>query len=125
MTNEELITTIRNKVERQFSVFLNLSNASQEYGYHKALEFVLSVLSDIEKSEKPSGPTIEEPIDGVLYAAACGIKNATGKSEKSIDEYKLENELDNYVEENGLVNCSEIAPIARHFAQWGAEHLKK
>jgi hypothetical protein len=52
MTNEELITTIRNKVERQFSAFLNLSNASQEYGYHKALEFILSILSDIEESEK-------------------------------------------------------------------------
>lgn len=50
MTNEELIATIRNKIEGQFSVFLNLLNASQEYGYHKALEFVLSVLSDLEKS---------------------------------------------------------------------------
>ena len=45
-------------------------------------------------------------------------------TKKPNDEYALENELDNYVEENGLINCSEIAPIARHFAQWGAEHLK-
>jgi hypothetical protein len=63
MTNAELIATIRNKVEGQFSVFLNLLNASQEYGYHKALEFVLSVLSDIEKSEKPVSNDLEEAAD--------------------------------------------------------------
>lgn len=81
---------------------------------------LLSFISTLE-SEKPSGPTIEEPIDGVLYAAACGIKNATGKSEKPIDG--LEEEIKRYYDDwDG--DCRYVQ-TARHFAKWGAEHLKK
>ena len=96
MTNEELITTIRNKVERQFSVFLNFSNASQEYGYHKALEFVLSVLSDIEKSEK------------------------------STNQDELEKEINRYLEPIHAADIqfepfTQMTRCARHFAKWGAK----
>lgn len=107
MTTEELITTIRNKVEGQFSVFLNLSNASQEYGYHKALEFVLSVLSDIEKSlpaKVADGEVLEKEI------IKCWQEWISPSNKQSVE---------------GVLPLSEFAFYARHFAQWGAEHLKK
>ena len=101
------------------------------YGYEEVLSFL-----DTLESEKPSGPTIEEPIDGVLYAAACGIKNATGKSEKPTQE-GLEEEIGSYMSNKWRFGCiTPITPVvlpnfttedlkecARHFAKWGAEHF--
>lgn len=95
MTNEELIAAIRNKVEGQFSVFLNLSNSSQEYGYHKALEFVLSVLSDIEETEKPD-------VD----------------LEKEIEEYFPESAF-----YTGW-NYDDMEEVARHFYELGLKSRK-
>ena len=90
------------------------------------LGWVLEKISALE-SEKPSGPIIEEPIDCVLYAAACGIKNATGKSEKPITlNNELNEEITRYCgtrEQRPVPDF--IEQVARHFAQWGAEHLKK
>lgn len=94
-------------------------------------EYLLSFLSTLEP-EKPV-PAIEEPIDGVLYAAACGIKNATGKTEKPINQEELEKEIETYFDSNfgtpwdgcHPIGVFELDSMARHFAQWGAENLKK
>lgn len=81
-------------------------------------------------AEKP----FKEPIDGVLYAAACGIKNKgqIEKSEKPIEE--LNEAAENYAEDmyghilNGNEDLQKVIVCIRDFkagAQWGAEHLKK
>lgn len=100
-------------------------------GYDMACDDILSFLSTIE-SEKPV-PAIEEPIDGVLYAAACGIKNADGKTEKPMNQEELEKEIETYFDSNfGIpwdgchpIGVFELDSMARHFAKWGAEHAKK
>ena len=95
-------------------------------------EYLLSFLSTLEP-EKPV-PAIEEPIDGVLYAAACGIKNAAGKSEKpseGLEDWDFDREITLIwgkcaAEPNDQIACLHIESfieIARHFAQWGADHL--
>lgn len=88
MTNAEIIQAIKAEIERRIEHHdLLASNAESEMianleiGAAQALDDILPFLSTLE-SEKPNGPTIEEPIDGVLYAAACGIKNTTEKSEE-------------------------------------------
>lgn len=96
-------------------------------------EYLLSFLSTLEP-EKPAH-AIEEPIDGVLYAAACGIKNAAGKTEKPMNQEGLDEEIikcwqewvspSNEQSVDGVLPLSEFAFFARHFAQWGAENLKK
>ena len=86
----------------------------------------LEAPEDMYKPEK-------EPIDGVLYAAACGIKNATRKSEKPMNQDELEKEIEKFLNKTGApyVWCNDdeqkewCSIIARHFAQWGAENLKK
>lgn len=77
-------------------------------------------MTEFEKEEKP----FKEPIDGVLYAAACGIKNK-GQIEKSEKPSEgLEEEI-NRLSKNEYFDFTDWKAIARHFAQWGAEHLKK
>ena len=83
-----------------------------------------------EDSERSNGLTIEEPIDGVLYAAACGIKNAAGKSEKPINQEGLEKEMDKFFETMPVLEHENIFEdtfknIARHFAQWQKEQMLK
>ncbi len=46
------------------------------------------------------------------------------KSEKPINLDGLEEEIDKYREEH-LFDMPAFQQVARHFAQWGAEHLKK
>lgn len=72
-----------------------------------------------EKEEKP----FKEPIDGVLYAVACGIKN-NGQIELLEESNKsLEEEYKDYVENDPvyskLVNKIAGLDIARHFYEFG------
>jgi len=53
---------------------------------------------------------------------------STLKSEKPIEQDGLEEEIESYWKENGPMSHAEydrLAKCANHFAQWGAEHLKK
>jgi len=122
MTNAELLAKIKAEIERRIEAHHTNGYFCAEHEFRDVLSFI----SDLEKIEKPNVPTIEVPIDGVLYAAACGIKNATGKSEKPMNQEGLEEEIERYlpkIPENPY--NEELRIFARHFAEWGAEHLKK
>lgn len=94
----ELIEKIRAEIERlkkDNEISEDKDYAQYELdvacGYDMACDDILSFLDALEEPEKQSSPTIKEPIDGILYAAACGIKNATEKAkvdlEKEIDKF--------------------------------------
>jgi len=86
-----IIEKIKAEIERRIEAHHTLGHFCAEHEFRDVLSFI----STLEKSEKLSDPAIEEPIDGVLYAAACGIKNAAGKSEKSVPN-DLEEAAENY-----------------------------
>lgn len=151
MTNTELIQAIRNEIERRM---LELARDKYIDPHDtlcrtKELHLLLSFLSTLEESERP------EPYNPVYDEAYLNekIKKATEswkgadvdamlaecrgydeeKSEKPINQEGLEEEIvkvcNDFVfplygldDEFGreLMN-----KIARHFAKWGAEHLKK
>jgi len=86
-------------------------------------------MTEFEKEEK----LFKEPIDGVLYAAACGIKNKgqIEKLEKPSEE--LEEEIERYLstewkldedlnkdEPIYIYDCTweDLKIFARHFAEW-------
>ena len=86
MSSKEIIAKIKAEIERLKKEELTRNSIGVITGsaFFVHANELLSFLSTLEKSEKPNGPTIEEPIDGILYAAACGIKNATEKSEERL-----------------------------------------
>lgn len=107
MTNTELLAKIKAEIERRIKipredevVRQNCTSDFLEgkiYGY----EEILSFLSTLEESEKPMNPDeLDEEINRLWESFA--------------DEME------------GPHNLFDIyARLARHFAQWGAEHLKK
>ena len=94
----------------------------------------------LEKKKKP----FKGPIDGVLYAAACGIKNKgqIEKSEKPMNQEGLEKEIENAWEKlekdyspsaldkteilvSGLVGEKQFSNIALHFYELGKKDMKE
>lgn len=136
MDSTEIIEKIRAEIKIRLSAngaFDEEGDSAWHYdqGLNDAYNYILSVLSDLEKEEKP----FKEPIDGVLYAAACGIKNK-GQIEKAEKPSEgLEEELKLYCKqyynynypEQEYYDSSPIMPhiiaSARHFAQWGRMNL--
>jgi hypothetical protein len=54
------------------------------------------------------------------------LKRIQEESERQMNQDELEKEAVNYCFDNGLNLSPRVATdFARHFAQWGAEHLKK
>lgn len=97
MTNAELIQAIRNEIEKR----IKNKNAFRARG--ELLE-LLSFLDTLE-SEKPS-EGLEKEITTWIPAHISGGENGIWKEcREAITEW------------GGIV--------ARHFAEWGAEHLKK
>ncbi len=87
---------------------------------------ITDLIDYLEKKQKP----FKEPIDGVLYAAACGIKNKeqVEKSEKpndGLEDILLEfyDEYDSNVENRPIVPRIYAEKLARHFTQWGKEQI--
>lgn len=83
---------------------------------------ITDLIDYLERKKKP----FKEPIDGVLYAAACGIKNKeqVEKSEKpseGLEDILLEfyDEYDSNVENRPIVPRIYAEKLARHFAQCG------
>lgn len=145
MTNTEIIQAIRNEIERLKTIQLKRIQEgdlvdAEPYDKNEAYNELLSFISTLEESERP------EPYNPVYDEAYLNekIKKATEswkgvdvdamlaecrgydeeKSEKPTDG--LEEEISRYLREE----CSgddepSISEIAEHFAQWGAEHLKK
>ena len=89
------------------------------------------LINYLEKKKEP----FKEPIDGVLYAAACGIKNKgqIEKSENPMEHKDIDTEIchwmgcldDRYCMLVNHYSIQDIKDTARHFAQWGAEHAMK
>lgn len=87
---------------------------------------ITDLIDYLEKKQKP----FKEPIDGVLYAAACGIKNKeqVEKSEKpsdGLEDILLEfyDEYDSNVENRPIIPRIYAEKLASHFTQCGSEHL--
>ena len=85
-------------------------------GYFTGIDAIAQFLDTLE-SEKPSSPTVEEPIDGVLYAAACGIKNATGKSERP----NLLNEMVDYARKQ----AEELLVVIKKYDDYSDEQIEE
>lgn len=102
MTNAELIAKIKTEIERLKS---NMDDRdplapNQKAGYLFALADVLSFLSNLESEKSMNQDGLEEEIDRLWGSFA--------------DEME------------GPHNLFDIyARLARHFALWGVEHLKK
>ena len=109
MTNAELIAKIKAEIERLMDEYNPIVGGVDELtGSHIVLAKLLSFLDTLEKSEKPiNQDELEKEIEAQL----------------SIFPYtKVSPELP---ESRWLVIRKELSMFARHFAQWGAEHLKK
>ena len=104
MTNVELIAKIKAEIERLKVTNPSEYNYQNAEGYVWALDDLLSFLSSLE-------------------------------SEKPMDQDELEKEIDRMWnprfnlgwDDNSLlsINHKSFEAIARHFAEWGAENLKK
>ena len=97
MTNEEIIAAIRNEIERLESIEYPCDNSQQATGFFNALDRMTDFLSTLE-SEKPVQEGLEEEYQGYVENDPVYSK---------------------------LVNRNAGLSIARHFAKWGAEHLRK
>lgn len=147
MTNE-LIAKIKAEIERLMDEYKPIVGGVDETtGAHIVLAKLLSFLSTLEESERP------EPYNPVYDEAYLNekIKKATEswrgvdvdamlaecrgydeeKSEKPMQE-GLEEEIERVVTEYSeriqggkVMKPSGVEKIARYFAQWGAENLKK
>ena len=95
MTNAELLTKIKAEIERRLLEKDHGFEDEADYGYHCCLKDIKQFLSTLE-------------------------------SEKPMEQEGLEEEIERYlpnIPENPY--NEELRVFARHFAKWGAEHLKK
>lgn len=130
MTNTELIQAIRTEIER-LKGYYRITNPYDKRAI-RVCENLLSFLDTLE-SDKPT------PAEGDVFK-----EWGTTEKEylaKSMDKVHLEMEISTYLkdweddEEIGLhlstdngcipIELEDVRDIARHFAQWGAEHLDK
>lgn len=110
MTNTEIIQAIKAEIERRKkeNMYVDLPmSIGRYYEDRDLLAFIdsLEPVTDCHTLEEP-----EKPIEGLEEEIQSFWNRASGFQPKFAT---LE------VKENGF------AVIARHFAQWGAEHLKK
>ena len=94
-----IIETMKTEIERlkEIGGIVPLDNREQKTGYESALIDIETFLESLE-SEKPM-EGLEEELDRIV------------KCEKEFMNFQCKSQLIGYV--------------ARHFAKWGAEHLKK
>ena len=110
MTNEELIAKIKAEIERQQKENVNYdeNGGFASYCDHSTwltLESMLTFVSGLEETEKPMNQDgLEQEI------IKCWQEWVSPSNKQSVE---------------GVLPLSEFAFFARHFAEWGAEHLKK
>ncbi len=144
-----IIEKIKAEIERLYG------NACSEdrwdMGYDCACEDMMSFLIDLEKSEKPINlEGLEEEINRYLepiHAADIQFEPFTQmtkcarhfydigqRSRLKISDNSLEEEIagmyralfgTDIINRKEMIYLDTFEAIARHFAQWGAEHLKK
>lgn len=99
MNNKDIITKIKAEIERLNTQPPKPIPQITEAGYHLALKDVLSLLDTLE-SENPMQEGLEEEMEKFIETFGWG-------KTKHLAEKEL------------------ISATARHFAKWGAEHLKE
>ncbi|MBO7451674.1 MAG: hypothetical protein J6U54_15030 [Clostridiales bacterium] len=111
MINNEIIQAIKAETERRKMEAIGFRNAEKREdwasffnGEATALENLLSFLNTLE-SEKPMN---QEGLDQEIIK--CWQEWVSPSNKQSVE---------------GVLPLSEFAFYARHFAKWGAEHLKK
>lgn len=104
MTNTELIQKIRAEIERLKVDYLNRSYTFVPVAMVHLLDFL-----DTLESEKPMQEGLEEEI-GAYFKDWYVDESDQGYSLKT---------------PTGSAVMGHMKNVARHFAQWGAEHLKK
>lgn len=132
MANKELLETISKEIISRIDKRHLSAQAKNE------LVSILSFLSTLESERhEPYNPVYDEAylnekikkateswkgVDVDAMLAECRGYDEE-KSEKPMNQ-ELEMEIDKYREEH-LFDMPAFQQVARHFAQWGAEHLKK
>lgn len=150
MTNAEFIQEVRTEIENRLK---ECSEDTQFEGERCIYKRILSFISDLEKSLPSkvvdakwleneivnysfnSVPNLSPPLmitaDFARHFYELGCRHTAEKydeSEKPMNLEGLEKEIEEYFPEstfNTGFNYDDLQEIARHFAQWGAEHLKK
>lgn len=121
--------TIRAEIRQRIKKYGKLADAAWGKDDPFAAETNENIISELQSLIVFTYTLPEQPVEEVSRPIPrCGIGRHFFMVEKTNKERPvegLEEEIDSYVYKNGLVNCSEIVPVAHHFAQWGAEHLKK
>lgn len=116
MTNTEILAKIRAEIERLQPNAPKPGNmksvdAKVAMQVHARLNKLLSFLSDLEKS---------------LTAKVANGEELNWEIEKYFTGWEDDSEYGQALMRNGAcAGVDECKDIARHFAKWGAEHLKK
>lgn len=150
MTAQEIIEKIRAEVnklpEKNKGLYKQFGNS---LGFIDGLDMVKKILSDLEKEEKPMNPDdamkeLDEKIalvkqrrtwDGVdvdKYMDEVRGREPEKPSEGLEEEFraycydfKNPETGEELVEDECSMDMEQARMLARHFAKWGAEHLKK
>lgn len=137
MTQTELLNTIRAEIERRKETLVNC-NTHFFKGRLSAYEDILAFLDTLSEQE-PEQP-VKNPCSFYSEGYGCEIspmKNCIGcehnrwgwgtkVAKKQPASEELEEEIKRYgKEEMPVVLVSDLNDIARHFAEWGAKHLKR
>lgn len=145
MTNTELLSKIKDFVNEQKELLSGFELQSDfRRGETAAYSVVLSFLSDLEKSGKPINPVIQdfpttekEMQDFLATHERIPVPERLNSLERILQEQPvcegLEEEIERYLHSLGVgyggwvdgMEDDDLRGIARHFAQWGAEHLKR
>lgn len=114
MTNSGLISKIKAEIERLKGQLIRGACAAQiemeTNCKEEAYDELLSFLSTLE-SEKPIIPDLEKEL------ARFYLKDLCGSEKDEIPKATLHH--------NFPIMWDDLRDLAHHFAQWGAEHLKK
>lgn len=90
-------------------------------------ELIAKIKAEIERQEKQCPLDTYEGRHKLFVLGELKTFLSTFESEKQMND-GLEEEIESYWKENRPMSHAEydrLAKCARHFAQWGAEHLKK
>ena len=95
-------------------------------------ELIAKIKAEIERRREANKRQYHSSAGGMSWQRMCGEEDclvellsflSTLESEKPMNQ-ELEAEIDKYREEH-LFDMPAFQQVARHFAEWGAEHLKK
>ena len=137
MTAQEIIEKIRAKIERLKGQLIRGACAAQiqmeTSCKDEAYDEMLSILSDLEKEEKPSEGLEEECLNPFKLVAGC-IDDTLKEKAKEVFANEIEDEINRWMgstdclpEDVGITPLPKVMEIvertARHFAKWQREQM--